>query len=172
MEPSRIACNFVPTRRVLHRSYDEDNPIRVYKAIEIIRHPDYGSSVAPPSSAVDAIVPFAGAPHTSYAFGNTNRGPVEFGPRAAGAVVIEAPLFAFAGGVSHAGWKVRGWRDWATFILYTVPEFSFDFIFLSLSVAFLMSVLISSHKSHFVGRFEMTKSSEVAEICNEQQTIG
>ena len=53
----------------------------------------------------DAVVPFAGAPQTSYSYGNTNRGPVEFGPRAAGAVVIEAPLFAFGGGTSHAGWK-------------------------------------------------------------------
>lgn len=81
--------------------------------------------MAPPSSAVDAIVPFAGAPHTSYAFGNTNRGPTEFGPRAAGAVVIEAPLFAFAGGVSHAGWKVRGWRDWASSIHHPYQIFFF-----------------------------------------------
>jgi hypothetical protein len=88
--------------------YRTDNPIRVYKAIEIIRHPDYGANVGPPNTAADAVVPFAGAPQTSYAFGNAHRGPVEFGPRAAGAVVIEAPLFAFGGGVAHAGWKGGG----------------------------------------------------------------
>jgi parallel beta-helix repeat protein len=91
--------------------YRTDAPVRVYKAIELVRHPDYGAAVGPASTIVDSVVPFAGTSHASasYAFGySNNRAPTEFGPRAAGAVVIEAPLVAFGGGVSHAGWNGGG----------------------------------------------------------------
>ena len=36
--------------------YRTDNPIRVYKAIEIIRHPDYGASVGPPQTMAGTVI--------------------------------------------------------------------------------------------------------------------
>jgi hypothetical protein len=46
--------------------YRTDNPIRVYKAIEIIRHPDYGSSVGPPSAVADMVLPFQVQPSSTF----------------------------------------------------------------------------------------------------------